>query len=135
MNRGCPEVWPRRLEKASKTTQKLNNRLSEADYAATSSRNQLRVGKARPENGFCRKLLKAQTERQVSGFDVVQPAAAGIDQSHDLICVGVDNPVVATIGTTSGLGLRIGPVFDPGTALFSPPVGVERLDDVHADWR
>lgn len=41
------------------------------------------------------------------GSAVVQPAAAGIDQSRDLIGAGVDDPVVATIGTTSGLGLRL----------------------------
>jgi hypothetical protein len=54
-----------------------------------------------------------------------QPAAAGVDQGNDLVAAGIDDSVVAAIGTTSDLRLLASPVFDAGAALFSPSIGVE----------
>lgn len=62
-----------------------------------------------------------------------QPAAADVDEGDDLVGAGIDQPVVAAIRATSCLGLLIGPVFDLGTPLLSPAVGMKSLDDEHGD--
>jgi hypothetical protein len=62
-----------------------------------------------------------------------QPSAADVNESDDLVRSGIDDSVIATIGTAAGLGLLTGPVFNPGASLFTPTIGMEGFEDVHGD--
>jgi hypothetical protein len=58
-------------------------------------------------------------------------AAAGVDRGDHGTVVWVKDPVVPSIGTATGLGFLMGPVFAAATALLSPTIGMENLNDKH----
>ena len=58
-------------------------------------------------------------------------AAGGVERGDHGTVVGMKDPVVPSIGTATGLGFLMGPVFAAATPLLSPTIGMENLNDKH----
>ena len=58
-------------------------------------------------------------------------AAGGVERGDHGTVAWMKDPVVPSVGTATGLGFLMGPVFAAATPLLSPTIGMENLNDKH----